>query len=247
MSSFPDLEDKHKKEQKKIKEIDIREIFIVLKRYIWIIIMITFITTSLGTYYTISTFTPLYQSTNRIIFGPAADINLITTLKVIIKDTTVLDKVVSKLDLPYTSEILAGKIAVGTIDNSSVVTITITDKDPEQAALIANVVAETYKEEIPKIMGFNDVKPLSEAKVNHTPINQSQNRNIVISILGGIVIGVGLAFLLESLNNSVRKEDEVEELLGIPVLGSVSTMKKKNMQNKRKNDKLMYRGETLGS
>jgi hypothetical protein len=46
----------------------------------------------------------------------------------------------------------------------------------------------------------------------------------------------------------VRKEDEVEELLGIPVLGSVSKMKNKNMQKKiKKQTRSEYRSETLGS
>lgn len=244
MSSFHELEDKHLSEHKKVKEINLKEIFQILKRYIWLIVLLTIITTSAGSYYSISTNTPMYQSTARIIIG--ADSNLITTLKVIIQDTTVLDKVVDRLDLPYPSEVLSGKITVGSIDSSQVVTITVTDPNPEQAATIANSVAETYKAEIPGIMGFNDVKLLSDAKVVPNPINENQNRTIIISIIGGIVIGIGLAFLLDSLNDSVRKEDEVEELLGVPVLGSVSKMKKKNMQ-KRKQTNSEYRSETLGS
>jgi capsular polysaccharide biosynthesis protein len=188
----------------------------------------------------------MYQSTSRIIIG--ADNTLITTLKVIIQDSTVLDKVVKKLDLPYPPETLSGKILVGSIDNSQVVTITVTDSNPEQAAIIANTIAETYKEEIPAIMNFKDITLLSEAKVYPIPINEDQNKTIIIALIGGIVIGIGLAFLLDSLNDSVRKEDEVEELLGIPVLGSVSKMKKKNMQKeKKKQTKYESRSETLGT
>jgi capsular polysaccharide biosynthesis protein len=188
----------------------------------------------------------MYQSTARIIIG--ADSTLITTLKVIIQDTTVLDKVVNKLDLPYSPETLSNNISVGSIENSQVVTITVFDSNPVQAAILANTVAETYKEEIPSIMDFNGVRLLSDAKVNPTPINQDLNRTIMISLIGGIVIGIGLAFLLDSLNDSVRKEDEVEELLGIPVLGSVSKMKKKNMQKKiKKKTSFEHRSETLGS
>jgi capsular polysaccharide biosynthesis protein len=246
MSSFKELEDKHLGEHKTSKEINLKEIFEVLRRYVWVIALITIITTSAGTFYSISTYTPIYQSTARIIIG--ADSTLITTLKVIIQDTTVLDKVVNKLDLPYSAEALSEKISVGSIESSQVVTITVIDTNSEQAAVLANTIAETYKEEIPTIMGFKNVKLLSDAKVDPNPINQDQKRTIIISFIGGIVVGIGFAFLLDSLNNSVRKEDEVEDLLGIPVLGSVSKMKKKNMQKgKTRKTRTEYRSETLGS
>ncbi|MGM7721152.1 YveK family protein [Metabacillus sp. Hm71] len=245
MSSFPEFDDRQH-EYKQAKEINLKEVLQVLKRYVWIIIFLTIFTTSAGAYYSFTTYTPMYQATSRIIIG--ADASLITTLKVIIQDTTVLEKVVNKLELSYPPEVLSNKITVGSIENSQVVTITVLDSNPEQAATLANAVAETYKEEIPKIMDFKDVKRLSDAKVNPIPINQDRNKTVIIGFIGGIVIGIGIAFLLDSLNNSVRKEYEVEELLGIPVLGSVSKMKKKNMQKKKKKQaRFEYRSETLGS
>jgi capsular polysaccharide biosynthesis protein len=246
MSSFHEFEDKHLNEHKQAKEINLKEVLQVLKRYMWIIVLLTILTTSAGTYYSMATYTPMYQSTSRIIIG--ADSTLISTLKVIIQETTVLDKVVKKLDLPYPAEALSSKISVGSIENTQVVTITVFDSNPKQAAILANSVAETYKEEIPTIMDFKEVTLLAEAKEEPIPINQDQDKTIMISFIGGIIVGIGLAFLLDSLNNSVRKEYEVEELLGIPVLGSVSKMKKKNMQKKKKKQtKFEYRSETLGS
>lgn len=245
MSSFHEHDNKQLSDHKQAKEINLKEVFMVLKRYVWIIIMITILSTSAGAYYSNATYSPMYQSTARIILG--ADSALISTLKVIIQDPTVLEKVVKKLELPYPSESLSSKIQVGSISDSQVVTITVLDSDPKQAAVLANVVAETYKEEIPKILDFNGVKLLSEAKEIPVPINQDKNRMTIISFIGGIVIGIGLAFLLDSLNNSVRKEYEVEEILGLPVLGTVSKMKKNNMQKKKRITRFENRSESLGS
>lgn len=246
MSSFQKLDDKRLNEFKQPKEIDLKEVFMIIKRYFWIILLITIISTSAGAFYSMSTYSPVYQSTARIIIG--ADNTFITTLKVIIQDSTVLEKVVQKLDLPYSAESLSGKISVESIENSQVVTISVVDSDPGQAATIANTVAETYKNEIPKIMDFKDVRLLSEAKEIPIPINEDQDRTIIIAFIGGIVIGIGLAFLLDSLNNSIRKEYEVEELLSIPVLGTVNKMKRKNMQKKKgKITSFEQRSETFGS
>ncbi|WP_226667475.1 YveK family protein [Metabacillus litoralis] len=245
MSSFHELENKQLSDHKQAKEINLTEVFIVIRRYMWIIVLISILSTSAGAYYSNATYSPLYKSTARIIIG--ADSSLIATLKVIIQDSTVLEKVVQKLDLPYSPEALSGKIEVSSIADSQVVTISVLDSDPKQAAILANEVAETYKKEIPKILDFNDVKLLSEAKEIPIPINQDKNRMVIISLIGGFVIGIGLAFLLDSLNNSVRKEYEVEEILGLPVLGTVSKMKKKNMQKKKRITRFENRSESLGS
>ncbi|MCM3412413.1 capsular biosynthesis protein [Metabacillus litoralis] len=245
MSGLQDLDDKQLLEQKS-KEINIRELLLVIKRYLWIILLVTVISTSAGTYYSISSYTPMYQSASRMILN--ADSGLMSTLKVIIQDTTVLEKVVEKLDLPYPPEVLSSKIMVASIGDSKVVTVTVTDSDPKQAAILANSIAETYKEEIPGIIGFNDVKLLSQAKEVPFPINEDKNKPIIYGFAGGIVVSIGLAFLLNTLNNSIRKEHEVEELLGLPVLGTVPKMKKANMQGKQKRSvRFDYGSETIGS
>ena len=56
-----------------------------------------------------------------------------------------------------------------------------------------------------------------------------------------------LVFFLDSLDDSVKSEDDVEEFLGVPVLGKVSKMKKKNLKKKnRGKQELEIRGETIG-
>ena len=100
------------------------------------------------------------------------------------------------------------------------------------AASIANTTAKVFKEEIPNIIGFNDVQLLSDAKVVPYPINDNGNRMVMIGFVLGLVAGIGLVFLLESLDDSVKSEEDVEEFLGVPVLGKVSKMNKKELEKK---------------
>jgi capsular polysaccharide biosynthesis protein len=230
---------------RKAKDINLKELFLVIKRRLWLILVITAITTGLGAYYSYSTNTPLYQSSSRIIIGANSENR--NTLQVIIKDTTVLDKVVNVLGLSQSPEALAGQITVASVDNSQVVSISVIDTDPNRAAQIANITAKVFKEEIPTIMDFKDVRILSDAKVNPWPINQSQNKLIAIALIAGLVIGIGLVFLLDSLDDSLRSDREVEEILGLPVLGRVSKMHKKNLKKKNvKQAELEVRSDTVG-
>ncbi|MFC0269968.1 YveK family protein [Metabacillus herbersteinensis] len=235
-------------EQQPTKEIDLKELFILLKRYIWIIVGITVIATSIGAYYSYSTFTPIYQSSARIIIG--ADAETMKTLKVIIKDATVLDRVSKELGLNRSADSLSSQIMVENIESSQVVKISVIDSNPVTAAKIANTTIKVYQEEIVNIMDFSDVRILSEAVENEQayPINETQNRTIFIAFFVGLVISVGFAFLLDSFDDSLRSEREIENLMGLPVLGSVSVMNKKNINKvKAKQENLEIRGESIGS
>lgn len=227
------------------KEINLKEILGVLKKRAWIGITITILAALFGYFYSsINQTTLLYSSSTNIIIN--ADGGQRKTLEVIIKDKTVLEKVINQLDIERTPESLAQSIQVGSIDETQVVKISVIDVNPVLAAEIANTTASVFIQEIPNIMDFDDVRVLSDAQVNPIPINESnENKILGAAIIGGIVIGIGLIFLVDSLDESIRSEQEVEELLEVPILGSVSIMSKKNI-NKTKKINVNNRGDSIG-
>ncbi|MCS0826136.1 capsular biosynthesis protein [Cytobacillus firmus] len=234
-------------DQRVAKEINLKDMFMVIKKRFWIVMVFSVIATAAGWFYSNDNKTVLlYETSTNIIIN--AESGYRNTLQVIIKDTIVLDKVIRKLELERSPDSLAGSINVDSIDDTQVVKITVTDTNPERAADIANTTAKVFIEEIPNIMGFEDVRVLSEAKINPIPINEdNQNKIIIAAFIFGIIAGVGLIFLIDSLDDSIKSEKDIESVLGIQVLGSVSKINKKNV-NKRKNrqTKLEFRGETIG-
>ncbi len=208
----------------KSKEINVREWIRVLKKRLWIIAIFTVITFICGLFYIKWFTTPLYQSSATIIIE--ADADLRNTLQVIIKDSKVMEKVGQDLGLSISPENLAAKISVTSIDNSQVVNIGVVDSDPIQAAAIANTTAKVFKEEVPKIINFDNVRFLSEAKEDSTPINGSHMKLIIMAIGLGVVIGIGVVFLFDSLDHSIRSTEDMENLIGIPVIGRVSKIKR---------------------
>ncbi|SHR98733.1 lipopolysaccharide biosynthesis [Mycobacteroides abscessus subsp. abscessus] len=227
------------------KDINLKEILGVLKKRAWIGITVTVLVSILGYFYSsINQTTLLYSSSTNIIIN--ADGGQRKTLEVIIKDKTVLEKVITQLGIERTPESLAQSIQVGSIDDTQVVKISVINANPVLAAEIANTTASVFIQEIPNIMGFEDVRLLSDAQVNPIPINESnENKILGAAIIGGMVIGIGLIFLVDSLDESIRSEQEVEELLEVPILGSVSVMSKKNI-NKTKKISVNNRGDSIG-
>jgi capsular polysaccharide biosynthesis protein len=231
---------------KKAKEINLKELYLVIKRRFWIIALLTILAISFGAYQSLKEKPiPLYQSSARIIIG--ADEESRKTLQVIIRDSTILDKVIKELNLHISAEILAGRIIVASVESSQVVSIAAIDQDPVLAAHIADTTARIFKEEIPNIVGQDYIRILSKAKVSQVPINQGNNNLIYILIVAALVMGIGLAFLLESLDDKIRAEDDIESMLGITVLGKVSKMNRRNLKEKSnfKQVDVELRGESI--
>jgi capsular polysaccharide biosynthesis protein len=230
-------------DENKAKEINLKEIFFVVKRRLWIISTVTLLAIILGIILNNTTTVPLYQASSRIIIG--ADGETQKTLQVIVKDSIILDRVINELNLNTSTEALAGKITVSSIDASQVVSIGVIDTNPIQAAKIADTTAKIFKKEIPSIVGQDYVRLLSNAKVNDVPINPKNNNKIILATIAGLVISIGLAFLLESLDDRIRSEKEIESILGVQVLGRVPRMNRNNIKKKKTIQlEMAQRGET---
>ncbi|RST72540.1 capsular biosynthesis protein [Siminovitchia acidinfaciens] len=234
-------------ENRTVKEINLKDLYRVIKRRLWLVALIATLATTAGWFYSnLNKTAPIYQASSNIIID--ADPAYKNTLQVIIKDITVIEKVIQELGIENSPETLAGQINVESIEDSQVVKISVTDTDPERAANIANTTARIFKGQIPKVMEFKSVSVLSEAKVNPFPINENnQNKIILGAMIIGIMIGIGLIFLIDSLDDSIKSEHDIESILGIPVLGSISKINKKNVTKRKiKSEKLELRGESIG-
>ncbi|WP_350298880.1 YveK family protein [Peribacillus frigoritolerans] len=220
--------------QQPAKEINLKELIGIISRRIWIVIIVTLLFILAGYLKTLTT-TPLYQASTRIIIEANQD--KMKTLQVIIKDTTVLQKVIDEMELPLSPEALAGAINVTSVEESEVVSISVTSSNPYTAAEIANTTARVFKNEAPNIVDFKKIRNLSPAKVNLVPINGDNNGTIIKSGIIGLFLGIGLTFLLNSLDYTIRNEQEVEDIIGFPVIGHVSKMNKKNSNVSKNNIK----------
>jgi capsular polysaccharide biosynthesis protein len=227
-------------DKRKAKEINLQELFNVIKRRFLMIAVITILAGIVGMILNNTSIVPLYQSSSRIIIG--ADEESRKTLQVIVRDSAILDLVVKELNLSKSAEALAGQISVASVDGSQVVSISVVDTDPEQAAVIADTTAKIFQEEVPKIVGQDYIRSLSKAKVNPIPINQKNNNKVFMAIIGGLIVSIGLVFLLESLDDRIRSEKEIESILGVQVLGRVSKMNKRNIKKKNSQSNLEIRG-----
>ena len=216
--------------------VGIREIAKIIRKRLWLIMI--FIVTSMGISAGISFYvlTPIYQAQTQILVNQNStsdevyslsqmetDLQLINTYNVIITSPIILNKVIEKQEINIMPEALKKQISVSNESDSKVVNITVEDPNPQQAVDISNTVAEVFKEEIPKMMNVDNINILSAATLSQssTPVAPNKVLNIAAAAVIGLLLGIGLAFTLEFLDTTIKSEKDIEELVGLPVMGIV--------------------------
>ena len=245
-------------------EISLRELFQIIKKRAGLIVMITVLFAGLSGVFTYFFVTPVYQASTQLLVNQVKDeqmpyapnsvqtnLQLINTYSVIMKSSAILEKVADQLGNNLTASQLNQKITVSSAEESQVVNLIVQDSNPKRAADIANTTAEVFQKEIINIMNIDNISILAKANASdyQAPIKPQPMMNIAIGLVIGLMAGVGLVFLLEYLDNTVKTEKDVETLLELPVIGSVAVMKATKKDNHEDNVKQYSdaRGEKIGS
>ncbi|MFE0623413.1 YveK family protein [Priestia aryabhattai] len=246
--------------------ISLRELFAVLRKRLWLIVLITIIAATVSAVISFFVLTPVYQSKTQILVNQAksdeqvyntqavqTNIQLISTYNDIITSPAILDKVIKELKLDGTAQSLKGQIQVTSAEYSQVAQIVVQDTSAKRATDIANTTASVFQKEVPKIMNVDNVSVLSKATLGESasPVKPQPLMNVAIGIVVGLMVGVGLSFLLEYLDNTLKTEQDIEHILELPVMGVVTTIKDvpkaTNVQRPDLTARVPQRGETFGS
>lgn len=224
-------------ETKDHTEIDLREIIqIVLKRW-WLIAVISILAAVASGIYSYFFITPQYQASAEILVNQAntesisqgdirTNMDLINTYSVIITSSRILEQVIEEHNLTMSHAQLNSKVDVGAVRNSQVMSVTITDPSYQQAVYLANAIANTFEQEIINLMNIDNVHIMAYANENLSPrpVSPRPNLNIAIAFVVGLMAAVGLVFLLEYLDTTIKTEQDLENTLGLPILGSIAKM-----------------------
>jgi capsular polysaccharide biosynthesis protein len=221
------------------EEINLRELLQTLKKRIVLIIAIAVSAAVIGAVVSYYFITPSYQAITTILVNESkntqsvvtseatvADQTVMATYYKIIQSEAILSKAGKKLKPKMTASQLKAMITVGGDGKDQVINLTVQDTDPVRAAKIANTTASVFEKEVVNLMNVDNVSILDKAKEtgSFAPVAPNPQLNIAIALIVGLMIGVGIAFLLEYFDNTIKREEEIGRLLNIPVLGVISTI-----------------------
>lgn len=141
-----------------------------------------------------------------------------------LRSETVLNDVSGELGGAYSPQQLSQMISASAITDTQILVITVTHPDPEQAAQIANAVAQVAPASIQSFVEGSSVTVPQYASVPTAPSSPSMSRNLMIGFLVGLVVGVGAALVAYFLDTRVTQQDNLSEIYGYPLLGIIPNM-----------------------
>ncbi|MDS1161681.1 YveK family protein [Streptococcus suis] len=181
--------------------------------------------------------TPQYDSTTRIYVVSQnveagagltnqelqAGTYLVKDYKEIILSQDVLTQVATELNL---NENLKEKVSVSIPVDTRIVSISVRDADPNEAARIANSLRTFAAQKIVEVTKVSDVTTLEEAVPAEEPTIPNTKRNIILGLLAGGILATGLVLVMEVLDDRVKRPQDIEEVMGLTLLGVVPDSKK---------------------
>ena len=181
---------------------------------------------------------PKYTSTTRIyVVSRSSDSSLtnqdlqagsylVNDYKEVITSNEVLSSVISQENLSLSTTELSNMISVNIPTDTRVISISVEDTDAQEASDIANTIREVAAEKIKSVTKVDDVTTLEAAEVASKPSSPNIKRNAALgALVGGFLAIVGI-LVAEVLDDRVRRPEDVEEVLGMTLLGVVPDIDK---------------------
>ena len=214
--------------------ISLSEIFDALKKRWIMIVAITLAATIVSGIITFFVIDPVYETSTKVFVGneendeAAYNTNdiqmyqkLLQTYAQTIKTKDLVSRAISSLSYDLEASSVVGGLTVNPITDTQILQIKYQSKDPEEAkAVLKNVTDEfivTAKELVPN----GNVRVIEEVELPKNPVSPNKKMNIAIAFLLGLMVSVGIVFLLEYLDNTYKNKDQLERELDIPVLGVI--------------------------
>jgi len=214
--------------------IDLREYIEIIRKRIWIILLITAVALTTSAIVSFFILQPIYETSTTMMVGKTKanetsveyqDVllsqKLVKTYGEIAMSRTVSSEVIKNLKLQLTPEELKEKVAVSPVGDTEIIMIRVSDNDPAQAAQIANNLAEVFKRHVVQIMNVDNVQVIDPAVIPTKPIKPRIMLNIAIAGILGLMVGIAIVLLLEYLDNTIKTPHDVEKYLGLPIIGAI--------------------------
>lgn len=219
--------------------LPVKDLLLVLWRRLWVIALVVLLLTALAVGASLL-LPPTYEASVKILVGQEQGITdtpndvaglqqLTETMAQAVASRPVAATAIEQLDLKITPEsFLEDKLDASPIGDTQFVEVTYTDSDPERAKEVANAVGEVFSERISEFSSGNNAVTATVWERAVTPENPSSPnpvRNGLLAMMLGLVLGIGLAFLLEYLDDSWRSPEEAEQISGVPTYGIIPAFK----------------------
>jgi capsular polysaccharide biosynthesis protein len=179
--------------------------------------------------------TPLYEASTKILIGREGGITqnpgdvvgykeLAMTMAEAIVSRPVAESAIQQQDLELNSGGLLAGLSAEVVPETQFIEVHYVDSDPERARRVVNAVGTAFSQRVSVVSRSNsDITATvwEPAITPASPVSPTPLRDGVIALVLGGMLGLGLAFLLEHLDDSWKSPGEAEQVSGVPTFGVI--------------------------
>lgn len=213
--------------------LDLSKIFGILRKNLKLLIILPIICLLISVLLTFLFLDDKYRASTQVLVNQKesdsqmlaqevqSNIQLVNTYAEIVKSPRILEKVAKELNGNYSASEILNMISVSNEAESQVLNIDVESKSSNDSEKIANKIADVFSKEVPDIMSVDNVSILSKANETGHKVGPKPLINIVMGIIVGLIISILIIFIKELFDKRIKSEEDVENELELPVLGSI--------------------------
>ncbi len=227
-------------------EIDLQELVGLLLHWLWLIVGCGIAAAAAGMLVSALIITPMYRSTTKIYILNTdsksdtltySDVQLGSVLTKdyaeLIRDRTVLEAVLDTFGLSDTYAGLSKRVDVETQSDTRIISITVTDPDPQVAQILADEIRRVAAEHIKDVTNIEAVNVVEEANLPAAPSSPSVVKWTCIGGLLGIFVCAMILVIRFLLDDTVKTSDDVEKYLGLSTLAMIPIIEDESTKGKK--------------
>ena len=218
--------------------IRLDELFEALKKRWLMILSITLIATILSAALSFFVIKPEYEASTKVFIGKDESDSqgynqndvlmyqkLMKTYSEAIKTKDLVSRSLSGTSLDLKPSEVLSNLTVVTVSDTQILQIKYKSKNPQEAKTVIEEVSDEFIKTSKELVPNGNIQVIEAVELPQNPVSPNKKMNIAIAFLLGLMVGVGLAFLLEFLDNTFKNKDQLEREFEIPVIGSIPTVK----------------------
>lgn len=216
------------------ENINIREIFLSLKERYKLILAITISFTIIAMLLSFFVIKPKYEASVKLFIGKQEskktdydnnDVQmyqkLLTTYAEVIKTDDIIESSMKKIHMDENIKGVEKNLKVTPRADTQILEVSYTDTDKLEAADFLNSLTSNFMKESKKLIPNGNIQIIQKVKTPEKAVSPNKTLNILIAFILGLIVGVGVALLLEFLDNTFKSKDELEKALDLPVLATI--------------------------
>src|SRR5215213_268511 len=221
----------------------LQDLFRGLRRRLWVIALMTAVFTGAAVAFSLAQ-TPMYEASVEILVGQeqgagstpgslGGDVQgleqLTATMAKGVNSRPIAEEVIQQLNLQVTpEEFLEKHLSVRQVIQTQFIEVNYRDSSPERAQQVANAIGDVFSEQVSQVSPSASAITATvwtRAVVPDEPVSPKPVRTGMLALVLGLMLGLGLALLLEYLDNSWRSPKHVEQVSGVPTFAVIPTFK----------------------